>query len=75
MYVMVVSEALIDTGVRQAIAAVVGEKLVRTIRMGPFRLRFGKDAKRGHWPILDLRPMPTIETCHGRAAKRDPAIH
>ena len=57
---MVVSEALIDTGVLQAISAVVGEKLVRTIRMGPFRLRFGNDAKRGCGSILDLSPMQQI---------------
>jgi len=46
VYALRVSEALIDTGVRARTSAVVGEWLAQRIRMGFFRLRFGKHAKR-----------------------------
>jgi hypothetical protein len=53
MYVTSVSEALIDTGVQPLIASVVGERLARTIRTEPFRLRFGKHANQADAAILD----------------------
>jgi hypothetical protein len=73
MYVTSVSEALIDTGVQPAIVSVVGERLARTIRMGPFRLRFGKHANRAAVAILDLSPMAKTYSDFKRAPHNESA--